>query len=329
LTAAGRSHAGDDGLVVRATTAADASDYRALRLEALADSPDAYGTTLDEARGYDDARWVTLAEGGRSVLAWRDGRVVGMAAGAGHERHPGTSWLFAMYVTPAERGRGVAEALVEAIARRARAEGATALFLQVTGAMGRARAFYARLGFEPTGERDALRRDPSMELATLALPLTREPVRVRRVDAATLVELRTRVLREGDPTREARHPRDGDPSTWHFGAFVGDALVGCASFYSTTWPRDDVLAAHQLRYMAVEPSAQGRGVGRILLDHAEAMLRANGIERVWAHARDSALGFYLATGWRVVAGSEHESAETGLPHTTVTKVLTVARAPLG
>ncbi len=320
---------GHDRLVVRATSVEDAHDYRALRLEALADSPDAFATTLAEARAYDPARWEALAASGATVLAWRGRRVVGMATGGENDARPGTRWLYGMYVTPVERGRGVAEALVEAILQRTRALGATALFLQVTGAMGRARAFYARLGFEPTGERAAMRRDPSLALATLARPLDREPIRVRRVAAEELVELRTRVLRGGDPSRAARNPLDEEPSTWHFGAFLGDDVVGSASFFASRWPLEPTVDAYQLRYMAVEPVLQGRGVGRILLEHAGAILAANSIRRVWAHARDSALGFYRATGWEVVAGSEHLSAETGLPHTTVTTVLTGAGEEAG
>ncbi len=318
-----------DRLVVRATTADDADDYRALRLEALADSPDAFGTTLADARDYDAARWESLAGSGATVLAWRGRRAVGMASGGVNDAHPGTRWLYGMYVTPAERGRGVAEALVEAVLGRARALGAPALYLQVTGAMGRARAFYARLGFEPTGERLAMRRDPTLALTTLARPLDREPVRVRRVDAEALVDLRTRVLRDGDPTRAARNPRDEERSTWHFGAFLGADLVGSASFFEGASPLEPTRDAYQLRYMAVEPSLQGRGVGRVLLEHAEAILAANSIQRVWAHARDSALGFYRATGWEVVAGSEHLSAETGLPHTSVTKELSGAGGGAG
>ncbi len=316
-------------LVVRATTAYDADAYRALRLEALADSPDAFGTTLAEARAYEPQRWETLAASGATVLAWRGRRPVGMAAGGVNEAYPGTRWLYAMYVSPAERGRGVAEVLVEAILERTRALGAPALYLQVTGAMGRARALYARLGFEPTGERTAMRRDPTLALATLVRPLEREPIRVRRVESEVLVDLRTRVLRDGDPSRAARHPLDAAPSTWHFGAFLGEDLVGSASFFLSPGPLEPTGDAYQLRYMAVEPDLQGRGVGRVLLDHAEAILAANSIRRVWAHARDTALGFYRATGWEVVAGSEHRSAETGLPHTTVTKELTGAGGGAG
>lgn len=313
---------GDQRVVVRATTAEDAARLREIRLEALADSPAAFGTTLADARAYDAERWVSMAESGASMLALVGDRAVGMAAGGTHDQRPGSRWLYGMYVTPTERGRGVADALVDAVADRARAEGAGELYLQVTEVMGRARAFYARRGFEPTGERHPLRRDSRIHLETLALPLRREPVRVARVSPHVLYDLRARVLRDGDVSRAA-NPRDDEPSTWHFAGQFGESVVASASLYPSTWPLDDTLDALQLRYMAVDPSVQGRGVGRVLLVQAEAIVRANGVVRIWAHARDSAVGFYRALGWGVLPHSEHRSAETGLAHTTMTRTLDV------
>ena len=49
--------------------------------------------------------------------------------------------------------------------------------------------------------------------------------------------------------------------------------------------------------------------------------REAGAEQLWANARDTALGFYLETGWEVIPGSEHISAETQLPHHVIVKLL--------
>ena len=73
--------------------------------------------------------------------------------------------------------------------------------------------------------------------------------------------------------------------------------------------------------MATDFDVQGRGYGARVLEFAFEALRAEGAAQVWAYARDTALGFYVATGWSVVEGSEHLSAETQLPHTTIVKSL--------
>ena len=145
--------------------------------------------------------------------------------------------------------------------------------------------------------------------------------RVERVEAPVLHELRRRVLRGNDPELSVADPRDGDVTTRHFGGFVDDRLVVSASFYLATAPVQEDLVSYQLRYMATDFDVQGRGYGAAVVEVAFDELRAVGAEQVWAYARDSALGFYVATGWSIVEGSEFISAETQLPHSIIVKLL--------
>ena len=66
---------------------------------------------------------------------------------------------------------------------------------------------------------------------------------------------------------------------------------------------------------------QGRGYGARVLEVAERALRDAGAEQFWANARDTALGFYLKTGWELIPDSDHISAETQLPHHVIVKLL--------
>lgn len=115
--------------------------------------------------------------------------------------------------------------------------------------------------------------------------------------------------------------RDEESTSLHFGGFVGERLVACASFFSDPSPVHPELQAYQLRFMAVDADVQGSGYGARVLAVGEAALRSREAGEVWAYARDSALGFYRAVGWRLVAGSEHLSHETQLPHTVIFKPL--------
>lgn len=142
------------------------------------------------------------------------------------------------------------------------------------------------------------------------------PVRSRQ-----LHELRRRVLRGGDPHSVVLDDRDEESTSLHFGGFVGERLVACASFFSDPSPVHPELQAYQLRFMAVDADVQGSGYGARVLAVGEAALRSREAGEVWAYARDSALGFYRAVGWRLVAGSEHLSHETQLPHTVIFKPL--------
>jgi GNAT superfamily N-acetyltransferase len=145
------------------------------------------------------------------------------------------------------------------------------------------------------------------------------------VEPVRLHQLRRRVLRNDDPAVSVTDPRDDEPTSIHFAGLLGERLVVSASFFASVAPVDPELAAYQLRYMATDFDVQGRGFGALVLKVAEGQLRALGAEQLWANARDTALAFYRATGWSVVEGSEHLSAETRLPHTVIHKRLTHVR----
>jgi GNAT superfamily N-acetyltransferase len=107
----------------------------------------------------------------------------------------------------------------------------------------------------------------------------------------------------------------------HFAGLLNDVVVVSASFYLTSAPVREDLSSYQLRYMAVDVDAQGHGYGARLLGVAEEALRNAGAEQLWANARDTALGFYTATGWEIIPGSANISAETQLPHHKIAKLL--------
>jgi GNAT superfamily N-acetyltransferase len=140
---------------------------KAIRLEALRDTPDAYGSSLDAALTFSEDRWRAMTAQQGYFLVERDGEVVGMAAGGFNDHRPGEHWLYAMYVTPSARGGVVATRLVDAVVAWARSEGASALYLDVTTSLARARAFYQKTGFQLTGERRVMDRDHSIELVRM------------------------------------------------------------------------------------------------------------------------------------------------------------------
>lgn len=148
-----------------------------------------------------------------------------------------------------------------------------------------------------------------------------EELRVVRVAPQRLHELRRRVLRSNNPAVAVADPRDEDDAAVHFAGLLGERVVVSASFYPDESPVDPHLPTYQLRYMATDFDVQGRGYGSRVLAEAEAFLVGRGARQLWANGRDTALGFYEVTGWRVVAGSDHLSPETQLPHHVIVKRL--------
>ena len=139
---------------------------------------------------------------------------------------------------------------------------------------------------------------------------------VVEVDTAACLDLRRRVLRAGTPSTDPRFAEDDRPGTFHLAAISGSRVLGVVTF--TPQPlasRPDGHAA-QLRGMATEPDAQGKGAGRAVFEAGVERLRAAGYAVLWAKARDSALGFYERMGMHA-EGDGYVTAETGLPHHTV------------
>jgi GNAT superfamily N-acetyltransferase len=147
-------------------------------------------------------------------------------------------------------------------------------------------------------------------------------LRVETVDASLLYDLRRRVLRANNPDAAVDFVDDNAPTARHFAGLLDDRVVASASFFLSTAPVRPELVSYQLRFMAVDFDVQGRGFGAVVLDAAEDLLRELGAQQLWANARDVALGFYVATGWTPIEGSENVSPLSNLPHTEITKVLT-------
>ena len=149
---------------MRRCGADDALLLRQIRLEALLDTPDAYGSTYDDSRTFSLDRWAQMAATRVYYLGESEDHVVGMAAGGRNDDQPGTYWLYGMYVSPSQRGSGLARQLVDAVGAWARSEGATALHLHVGSTVARARAFYEKGGFTLTDNVKVMERNPSMHV---------------------------------------------------------------------------------------------------------------------------------------------------------------------
>jgi GNAT superfamily N-acetyltransferase len=138
---------------VERMTPAGAERVRAVRLRALADAPDAFGTTLaeDGARPIEDWRTRLGDPGAATFLSLHEGRDAGLARGAPFEGEEGAAGLFAMWVAPEARGRGVGGALVDAVVAWARAAGYRRLLLEVADGNLPAIRLYGGRGFAPDG----------------------------------------------------------------------------------------------------------------------------------------------------------------------------------
>jgi ribosomal protein S18 acetylase RimI-like enzyme len=143
---------------------------RDVRLRALGDAPEAFATTLAEARAWPPERWAEIARG-FNVVALDGERGAGVGLVSGWLLESGNAWLARLWVAPEARGAGVGLRMIEAVADWAHERGAPALELSVTANNPGAAAFYARAGFAETGRRRPLPADPSRTEVFLRRPL--------------------------------------------------------------------------------------------------------------------------------------------------------------
>lgn len=143
-------------------------------------------------------------------------------------------------------------------------------------------------------------------------------MRIERVSADEVLQLRRPVLRPGQPDAASNYPTDDAPTTVHVAAYsADDELICVASIAIDPAPATvttDVPLEHQwrLRGMATADSVRGTGIGSQVLPVAIELARSSGAQLFWCNARSPARTFYERQGWTVV-GEEFDLPDIG-PH---------------
>ena len=149
---------------VRRLVPDDWEAYRALRLQALADAPDAFAVQFVEVEHLPEEHWRARL-GGPVFLAYEDGAPVAMGGGWAHddgERY----FVWGMWTAPAARGHGHARRLLHTVTAAPEAAGRD-VYLHVTVGNAIAHRLYLESGFEPTGEDEPLREGSPLTIELL------------------------------------------------------------------------------------------------------------------------------------------------------------------
>ena len=149
------------GLQIRRLETSDAALYRDIRLEALEQNPEAFGSTF-EKENVQPLSWFEAAIGRSDIFgAFLDGTLVGIAAYVVQQspKQAHKALLWGMYVRSAARKFGLGKRLVAAVLDHAHGR-VEMVQLAVVSENEGARRLYGALGFVEYGfERRALKQD--------------------------------------------------------------------------------------------------------------------------------------------------------------------------
>ena len=135
-------------IAIRRLLAADAEGYRSIRLAALADAPEAFGSDVATESASPVDAFANTLRSGYVAGAFAGERLVAIAGFRALERektrHRGDIW--GVYVAPEARGTGVGRRLMEHVLDYARTQ-VLQVHLAVTASNAAAVALYEHLGF--------------------------------------------------------------------------------------------------------------------------------------------------------------------------------------
>ena len=125
------------------------------------------------------------------------------------------------------------------------------------------------------------------------------------------VKLREETLRKPLGRVFAPGELDEEKNHFHVVGLENNNLVATAVLV----PEQECL---KMQRVAVEAGLRDAGIGSKMISFCEEYARNKGFERVYCHARDSAVNFYLKNGY---SGEGDYFSEDGIPHLKMSKAI--------
>ena len=165
-------------LFFRPIASRDWPAYREVRLNALKDSPQAFGATWEQEAVLPEEDWSarTLAsesgQSGRGFFAITRDEVCGLVWCLLSDSDPRIAHIYALWTAPSVRGQGAGRALLEQCIAWAKGKGVRNIRLSATKNESPAMLLYKSRGFYPVGEPEFLRPGSDLKTQKMELNLT-------------------------------------------------------------------------------------------------------------------------------------------------------------
>jgi GNAT superfamily N-acetyltransferase len=156
---------------IRRVTLAEWQTLRRIRLAAMEDAPYAFGSTYEREVAFTEQEWLGRIKRSAYFVAWAVDVPVGIVGAFSPTDRPDAREIMSMWVEPEMRGGKLADQLLSTALGWARDDGAVAAGLWVAAGNERARRFFRRYGFQPTGQRQPLWAQPGVDAYEYTLDL--------------------------------------------------------------------------------------------------------------------------------------------------------------
>ena len=104
-----------------------------------------------------------------------------------------------------------------------------------------------------------------------------------------------------------------EDSSYHLIGVIDNKIIACGRLHFNN------AYEAQIRYMAIDEHYQRKGIGVKVIELLEAEAKKKRINKIVLNARNHVIKFYEKSGYKSVR--KYEGSGTGIPHTTMEKIL--------
>ena len=134
---------------------------------------------------------------------------------------------------------------------------------------------------------------PHFDFNNLRLNLLKLNLNIKIIKSNKLLKLRSKILRNNINPFKCIYPGDDEKTSFHIGAYIDGVLVGGVSIIKNKCSHKDFPNCYQLRGLFVDVDHQKKGIGKMIINKVESLLKNKKISYLWMNARVKALDFYL------------------------------------
>ena len=104
-----------------------------------------------------------------------------------------------------------------------------------------------------------------------------------------------------------------EDSSYHLIGVIDNKIIACGRLHFNN------AYEAQIRYMAIDEHYQRKGIGVKVIELLEAEAKKKQINKIVLNARNHVIEFYKKSGYKAVR--KYKGSDTGIPHTTMEKIL--------